>query len=97
MMVVQAEAFTWLAGEEDRRHFLLPSGWSNTFCPTCGSPTPQLMPDGSRYWVPAGALDQDPGPAVSGHIFVGSKASWDIIGDEAPQFDQFPPDRASAT
>ena len=90
VLTVRKERLTWLGGEESRRSFNLPSGWGTSFCPTCGCPTPQLMSDGSRYWVPAGSLDDDPGPRVSGHIFVGSKASWDVIGDAAPQFDEAP-------
>lgn len=87
---VRAERFTWLAGEDHWREFRTPSGWGSFFCPTCGSPTPHRMSDGERVLVPAGTLDADPGPRVAGHIFVGSKASWDVIGDDAPQFDEWP-------
>lgn len=37
-------------------------------------------------FVPAGALDGDPPLAIAGHIFVGSKPSWVLICDDAPQF-----------
>jgi hypothetical protein len=87
---VRAERFVWLAGEDHRRSFHLPSGWGTNFCPTCGCPTPHPTSRGDRYFVPAGSLDADPGPRVAGHIFVGSKASWNVIGDDAPQFDEFP-------
>ena len=43
---------------------------------------------GALCFVPAGVLDDDPGPEVMGHIYVGSKASWDYIGDSAPQHDE---------
>ena len=87
---VRAERFRWLAGEDHWREFRTPSGWGSFFCPTCGSPTPHQMSNGERVLVPAGTLDADPGPRVAGHIFVGSKASWDVIGDDAPQFDEWP-------
>jgi hypothetical protein len=87
---VRRERLTWLAGEDNLQTFTLPSGWSAVFCRTCGCPAPNPTPDGDRVWVPAGSLDADPGPRVAGHIFVGSKASWDIIGDDGPQFDEFP-------
>jgi hypothetical protein len=91
VLAVRRERLTWLAGEDSLASFNLPdSPWGTTFCATCGCPAPRLMPNGERYWVPAGLLDADPGPAVAGHIFVGSKASWDVIGDDAPQFDEFP-------
>jgi hypothetical protein len=91
VLSVRAERFEWLAGEDHWREFRLPSGWSSVFCPTCGSPAPQRLANSDRVLVSAGTLDADPGPAVAGHIFVGSKASWDVIGDDAPQFDELPP------
>ncbi|HEY2359069.1 MAG TPA: GFA family protein [Phenylobacterium sp.] len=90
---VRAERFEWLAGQGHWREFRTTSGWGSFFCPTCGSPTPHLRSAGDSVLVPAGTLDVDPGSRVAGHIFVGSKASWDVIGGDAPQFDEFP-DRA---
>jgi len=91
---VRKERFEWLAGQDHWREFRTASGWGSFFCPTCGSPAPHHLSDGKRVLVPAGTLDDDPGPRVLGHIFVGSKASWDVIGDDAPQFDEFPPSAA---
>jgi hypothetical protein len=87
---VRAERFEWLAGEDHWREFRVASGWGSFFCPTCGSPAPHRLAGGKRVLVPAGTLDEDPGPRVAGHIFVGSKASWDVIGDDGPQFDTAP-------
>ena len=89
---VRAERFVWLAGEDHMGEYRTPTGWGSFFCKTCGSPTPHRLSNGERVLIPAGTLDADPGPRVAGHIFVGSKASWDIIGDDAPQFDKFPED-----
>ena len=88
---VRAGRFVWLAGADQVREFRAPSGWGSFFRATCGCPAPRLFKD-DRYLVPAGSLDVDPGPRVAGHIFVGSKASWDVIGDKAPRFDEFPED-----
>jgi len=38
--------------------------------------------------VPAGGLDGDPGVPIGVHIFVGSKAAWDIIEGGAPQYEE---------
>ncbi|GAB5482661.1 MAG: hypothetical protein Pars92KO_24180 [Parasphingorhabdus sp.] len=39
--------------------------------------------------MPAGLLDNDPGQrGYAAHIFVGSKADWEEITDEAPQFSE---------
>jgi hypothetical protein len=77
----------WLQGEHLIKEFAFPDGWSSIFCLSCGSPLPKALPAQSRCFVPAGLLDDDPGPNIMGHIYVGSKASWDVIGDDAPQYD----------
>lgn len=46
---------------------------------------PMLGAEGKLYWVPAGALDDDPNVAVAQHIHVGGKASWEVIGADAKQ------------
>ena len=93
VIVVPAADLQWLAGAELRQRFAKPSGWSTTFCRTCGAPLPNEMPGGGAYWVPAGSLDDDPGLRVAGHIFVGSKATWDEIAGDGPQFAEGLPKR----
>ena len=38
--------------------------------------------------IPFGSLDDDPGRGGDDHIFVASKADWDKITDDLPQFDE---------
>jgi hypothetical protein len=57
------------------------------FCRVCGSSLFWVDTTGSRTWVALGTLDGDPGRAIDGHIFVGSKASWYAITDDLPQYD----------
>ncbi|MDX1734033.1 MAG: GFA family protein [Halioglobus sp.] len=78
----------WTAGADLVRTFAFDDGWSSTFCSNCGSPLPQCDPAGAICYVPAGTLDDDPGPDIMGHIYVGSMASWDRIGDDAPRYDE---------
>ena len=89
-LLVPRDEFRWLAGEELLNLYTRPTGWRTTFCRICGSPLPQLHPSGGAWWVPAGALDDDPGVRIGGHIFVGSKAPWDEIAGSAPHFDERP-------
>lgn len=88
---VRRDRFEWLAGETNVQTYATETGWKSLFCRTCGSPTPHILSSGDRVLVPAGLLDGDPDLARSGHIFVGSKAKWEVIGDDAPQFDEWPP------
>ena len=78
-------SFRWLKGEATATHFRRPSGWSVAFCPTCGAPVPKAHDNGKLWLLPAGGLDGDPEIEVLQHIFVGSQAGWDVMGDGAPQ------------
>ena len=68
----------WTSGEGDVRIYQVPGcRHQRAFCPTCGSPLPNLQGDGATLVVPAGSLD---GPAPippTAHIFLGDGAGWD--------------------
>ena len=83
------DRFEWLSGEDNVQVYATPSGWKNLFCRTCGCPAPHVRSDGKRVLVPVGLLDGDPDLAIAGHIFVGSKARWEVIADDSPQFDEW--------
>jgi hypothetical protein len=42
------------------------------------------------YWVPAGLLDDEMRLEIGAHIFVASKASWDMIPPGAQQYQTIP-------
>jgi hypothetical protein len=42
------------------------------------------------HGVTLGSVDGDPGVEIDMHIFVDSKAPWDRIGGDAPQYQEFP-------
>ena len=86
--------FKWLSGQGKLRSFSKTEHYSVQFCEDCGSPAPMLHPDGNAYWVPAGLLDgQSHELKVGAHVYVASKADWDVIGDEGLVFDEGFPDR----
>jgi len=90
-LLTAARSFRWTQGEELVQSWRRPSGFGSHFCRACGSPLPRLHASGKLYAVPAGALDDDPGTGVVQHIFVASKAPWDAIGGDAPQYAEGPP------
>lgn len=92
VLVTAAKRFRFLSGEDQIRGYRRPSGYRTSFCGNCGCPVPLEHESGKLMMLPAGSLDDDPGVGVARHIFVGSKASWDEIGDAAPQFDTWPPE-----
>jgi hypothetical protein len=83
--------FRWTSGELTLGHYAASANYSRSFCTTCGSVAPSLMPDADLAFVPAGTLDDDPGIRVQGHMFVGSKAPWYVIADSLPQHEAYPP------
>ncbi len=86
-VVVAFEHLRWIAGEELVAFYERASGYGSAFCRTCGSPAPDHDRNRRVYRFPPGLLDGPHQLPICDHIFVGSKASWDVIGDDAPQFE----------
>ncbi|WP_437648282.1 GFA family protein [Sorangium sp. So ce362] len=88
-VVAPLSGFRWLAGE----HAIRTSCASDhrSFCVTCGSAMPLLVPEKQLALVHAGNLEGDLGIEPQFHQFVGSKAPWYTITDPLPQFEGWPP------
>lgn len=83
---VEAESFAWVAGEASLVRYESAPGWGLAFCGVCGS-TLCGTHDAEVHGVTLGSIDGDPGIQIGMHLFVGSRAPWDHIGGEAPQFE----------
>ena len=67
-------------------------GVQRYFCGQCGSPIlskRDAQPEVVR--VRMGTLDTPVAAGPGAHIFVGSKAEWDVIRDDLPQHQERPP------
>ena len=91
------EGFRWISGADTLVGYESSPGSVRSFCPTCGSVAPLLMPHAGLVIVAAGTLDDDPGIRPQAHMFVGSKASWHEITDALPKHETFPPELAGTT
>jgi hypothetical protein len=78
-------SFTWLQGNEGVREFQCDSGFTRRFCPDCGSLLPQFLPDYNLHWIPVGLLDSDPGIRLQDHIYVDSRAAWEVLDGDTRQ------------
>lgn len=89
---VSPENFTWLRGEDNTVDFTHPEAerFGNRFCKTCGSSLPRKSPNSPLVNIPSGSLDDAPGVAPSGHIYVGSKSDWFEITDNLEQYEEMP-------
>lgn len=87
VVIVDNDQFQWMQGEKQITSWKKPgSDWGTCFCSVCGSPLPGANDD-QRMFIPAGLLAADERQAlkVIHHIWVGSKADWDEIGDSGKQ------------
>ena len=86
VVVVPNDRLRWVQGEDHIVMWSKPNAdWQTWFCRVCGSPVPGRN-DPARMFVPAGSLTEG-GDAlrVAHHVWVGSKAAWDEIGDSGKQ------------
>ncbi len=91
---IGADQFRWLRGEQRISKYVTDSGFKSHFCSSCGSPLPNLTGNGSAYWIPVGLLEDSAELKLVAHLFVGSRASWDIVAEGAEHFDEMPDSEA---
>lgn len=88
--VAAPDAFAWVQGRELLSTYLTHAPWGLQFCSRCGS-TLCGVHDGVVHGVTLGSVNGDPGVQIEQHIFVDSRAPWDHIGGDAPQFSEHAP------
>lgn len=85
---VRREDFHLLFGEESLRVYRPGEGAAvKAFCGACGSSLfGGTWPEGPEVSIRLGSVDGDPGIRPQYHTFVGSRAVWDEIADDLPQY-----------
>ena len=93
--VVESKDFNLLKGNNDLTEHKLSDTQTRFFCKHCGSPIKSentKVPGKVR--VRLGTIDSDILEKPQAHIFIASKANWDNVCDEVPQYDQYEPNRS---
>ncbi len=90
-VVAPIAGFHWISGEDRLVLYRSSPNGMRSFCAVCGSAGPTTMPAHGIAAAPAASLEGDLGIKPQSHIFVGSKAPWDLITDDLPQHDAYPP------
>lgn len=92
-VAVPIDGVRYLRGEEHLTTYRVPEAkyFAHVFCKHCGASMPRLDQERSIAIVPMGAFDDDPRVRPERHIFVDSRAPWDEITDDLPQFPDRPP------
>ena len=91
---IGADQFNWIRGEQLISDYVTDTGFKSQFCSMCGSPLPNLTGDDSAYWVPVGLLEDSAEIELVAHLFVGSRAAWDVVAAGAEHFDEMPDSEA---
>jgi len=90
--LVHPEEFTWTRGKHLLTAYESKSGSGLLFCSQCGS-TLVGTADGIIHGVTLGCIDGDTGVEIEAHIFVDSKASWEILPEGIKAFSGAAPQR----
>jgi len=88
--MVDANDFRWLAGENLLTSYVGVHGFGLQFCSKCGS-TLNGVYKGAVHGVTLGCINGDPEIELGRHIYVGSKATWEVIAQGIPQYQEAPP------
>ena len=86
VVVVSNDEFSWTNGEDLISQWRKPlHDWQIWFCRACGSPVPGQN-DKNTMFIPVGSLEEGyEALEIKHHIWVDSKAAWDVIGDSGQQ------------
>lgn len=88
---ISPDQFRVLSGHDSLKTYYHPaSGLGRKFCAECGSPIVSERTEPAMMAVRLGTLDTPLEKRPIGHIFVSSKAEWDEITDDLPQFAERP-------
>ena len=87
---IPAAQFDWLAGRELISEYETGSGYKSHFCKRCGSPLPNPTAADSLYWVPVGLLEDSQRLELGAHLYIASRAHWDIIAAAGEHYDEMP-------
>jgi len=92
--IVQASDFNILAGANALTAYESTPGQTKYFCKTCGSPIlSRTAAKPEQVRIRLGAIDSDIEERPMAHIFVASKANWEEIAGDLPQFEAYEPGR----
>ena len=88
---VPIDGFEILTGSDLVSIYESSPGKRRHFCRVCGSPLYTTVGDRpAMVRIRLGSLDSDYSEKRAAHIFVGDKAGWYEIADDAPRYDEWP-------
>jgi len=88
--LVNSGEFQWRAGEELLTTYVGRNGFGLQFCSQCGSTLTGIL-QGSVHGITLGCVNGgDPNIEIGRHIYVGSRASWEVLPEGITSFEEGP-------
>ncbi|NKC01543.1 MAG: GFA family protein [Pseudomonadales bacterium] len=87
--LVEHDEFSWTSGEQLLTAYVGEQGFGLQFCSKCGSTLCGVF-DGRIHGVTLGCVNGNPEIEIGQHIFVGSKATWEILPDGITAYEEGP-------
>lgn len=87
--LVDSDEFSWVAGKELLTSYVGEHRFGLQFCSKCGSTLCGIY-DGVVHGVTLGCVNGDPEITIGKHIFVGSKAVWEVLPDGVTMYQEGP-------
>lgn len=87
---VETKNFKFLSGENNLTAYPSSGSQKKYFCKTCGSPIMSknsLSPENIR--IRLGTIESDIRERPEAHVFVSSKANWETIAGDIPQYEEY--------
>ena len=89
--LVDHDDFKWLSGSELLTTYKSGEGFGFQFCSKCGSTLCGIYND-QIHGITLGCLNDDPKIEIGRHIFVNSKASWEVSPEGVVTYSEGVPD-----
>jgi len=88
--LVNPAEFNWLSGKDLLTSYVGVHGFGLQFCSQCGSTLCGIF-NGEVHGVTLGCVNGDPDIEIGQHIYVGSKASWEVMPEGVLQYSEGAP------
>lgn len=86
---VDASEFEWTSGQDNLKSYTNVEGFGLSFCGTCGSTLCGIY-QGSVHGVTLGCVNGNPDVEIGMHIYVGSKADWEVLPEGLNTYEEGP-------
>ncbi|MBR9868723.1 MAG: GFA family protein [Oceanospirillales bacterium] len=91
--LVEHDEFEWLQGADLLTSYQSQPGFGLQFCSRCGSTLCGTF-NGLVHGITLGCINGDPEVEIGYHLFVGSRAAWEVIPEGVTTYEEGVPENA---